>query len=91
MLDDSVENETISAKFWNAVQRRVFPKNKATRVEQVSKLSSDDMHSLIKQSSHSQLQVMKNPEQVCTDSSRIATKRHSLDSMLAMRHQRIEL
>ena len=97
MLDDSVENEMITTKFWNAIQRRVFGKNKAMRVAKTSKLSSYDIPSLMKSHSQQQLQVtgciICNEEISTKSRPNISSTRAmaSLDSMLDVLHQRIQL
>jgi len=94
MRYDTFEKEMITTKIWYAFQRRVFGKNKTKCAEKTSKLSSDDIHFLTKE----QIQVTgfiicndEIPIKLCPNSSRIVSKNHSLDSMLDVRHQRIQL
>jgi len=93
MLNDTVEKSMITTKIWHAFQRRVFGNNKTKCAKASCKLSSDDIPLLITEQiqvtgfiNHHKIRIKSRP-----NSSRIVSKNHSQDSMLDVRHQRIQL
>ena len=98
MRNDSLEKEIITTRIWNAFQRHVFGKNKTKCAARTSKLSSDDIPFLTKTHNDQQIQVTgciicndTIPIKLFPNSSGIVRNSHPLDSMLDVRHQRIQL